>query len=155
MKFACDVMLGSLARWLRVCGFDVFYDAGIDRSGLFRIAREDGRMILTRAGNFGELKEIPPYIMIENEDLEDQLKQVKTLVSSADFLKNSFTRCLECNELLIKIDKDSFKDQIPPKAYEIKGNFYQCPRCKRLYWPGTHVRRMRERLSRIFDIRES
>jgi uncharacterized protein with PIN domain len=151
MKLACDVMLGSLARWLRVCGIDVFYDAKIDRSGLFRIAREEGRTILTRAGNFKELKEIPPYIMIEKEELEDQLKQVKKAFPDLNFLKDSFTRCLECNELLTKIDKASAKDRIPPKAYELAGDFHQCPTCKKLFWPGTHVRRMKAKIDKIFE----
>jgi len=150
MKFASDVMLGSLARWLRICGIDVFYDAKIDRSGLFRIAREEGRTILTKAGNFKELKEIPPYIMIEGDDLDAQLRQIKKAFPSIDFLSNSFSRCIDCNELLVEIDKKSAKDEIPPKAYEIAGKFYRCPACKKLFWPGTHVHRMKSRLEQIF-----
>ena len=149
MKFACDVMLGSLARWLRVCGFDVFYDAEIDRSSLFRIAREEGRTLLTRSSSFGELKEIPPYVKIESDFLEEQLRQVKKTYPSLDFFKESFTRCVECNALLTEIEKAAFKDQIPPKAYAIEGRFYQCPSCKKLFWPGTHVTRMKERLSSL------
>jgi hypothetical protein len=150
MKFACDIMLGSLARWLRVCGIDVFYDASVDRSRLFRVAREEGRTILTRAGNYKELSEIPPYLIIEGENLEEQLRQVKKAFPSLDPFKNLLTRCLECNAVLAQIDKECVKDEVPPKAYELSGEFYRCPSCKKLFWPGTHVRRMKSRLEEIF-----
>lgn len=151
MKFACDVMLGRLARWLRMCGFDVFYDAKLDRSAIFRISREQGRTIFTRARNFAELKDIPPYLSIEKEDLEGQLEQIKKAFPSLNFQKNSFTRCLECNALLVEVKKESVKDEIPPKAYEIQGKFCRCPSCKKIFWPGTHVRQMKDKIGKIFQ----
>jgi len=150
MKFACDVMLGSLARWLRVCGYDVFYDASIDRSSLLRVAREEERIILTRSQNYKELSDIPPYLIIKGDDLDSQLIQVKKAFSSFDPFANTFNRCVECNSLLVEVDKQAVKDEIPTKSYGLSGKFYRCPTCKKLFWPGTHVRRMIEHLDKIF-----
>ena len=154
MKFACDVMLGSLARWLRASGHDVFYRAGIDRSSLLRVAREEGRVVLTRAGTFRELSEIPPYLLIAGDDLDDQLAEVYRAFPSLDPFAAFLTRCLVCNALLEEIDKDAYVDRIPSKAFALEGRFCRCPTCDKLLWPGSHVRRMRERLERLCGPRE-
>jgi len=150
MKFACDVMLGNLARWLRVCGMDVFYDATIDRSKLMRVAREEGRIILTRSKYFRELKDIPPYIIIKSEDLNRQLLQIKKEFPQFDPFKNSFSRCLECNATLEAVQKESIKDLVPQKSYNLYERFSCCPVCKKIFWPGTHFERMMRRLKQIF-----
>lgn len=150
MKLACDIMLGKLARWLRACGIDTFYDAHVDRARLLRIAREEGRTVLTRAGNFKELKDIPPYILIEDEDLAGQFKQLKKNFPSLDSFKKAFTRCLECNVKLKEVDKKTIKDEVPPKSYEKHDKFYRCPSCRKAFWAGTHIDRMNKRLKGLF-----
>lgn len=153
MKFACDVMLGRLARWLRISGHDVFYQNDIVRSSLLRIAREEGRVVLTRAGNYRGLSEIPPYLIITGEDLDDHLRQVYKKYPPLDPYEKFLTRCVECNTPLEEIDKGDYKDSIPPKALDISGKFCRCPSCGRLLWPGTHVERIRARLDRLFPRR--
>ncbi|MFA4875353.1 MAG: Mut7-C RNAse domain-containing protein [bacterium] len=150
MKFACDVMLGRLARWLRLCGLDVFYKNDVDRSGLLRVAREEGRVVLTRAGNFRELSEIPPYFIISGDDLDGQILQVYNAYPGLDPLAKFLTRCVECNVPLEDVDKNNFRGLIPPKAMLIEGRFCRCPSCGKLLWPGTHVTRIRSRLERLF-----
>src|SRR5213592_1517968 len=46
-RFACDAMLGGLARWLRAAGYDASWHPGIDDWGLIRTARKEGRFLLT------------------------------------------------------------------------------------------------------------
>jgi uncharacterized protein with PIN domain len=148
MKFACDVMLGALAKWLRVSGHDVFYSASIDRSGLFRVAREEGRVILTRAGTFHELKEIPEYRIIQSEHVEEQIKQVYELFPQLDPWKAIFSRCVDCNALLEGVEKAEVEDKLPPLVKERMKEFRRCPSCKKVYWPGTHVDRMKKFLNK-------
>lgn len=150
MKFACDVMLGRLARWLRLFGYDVFYRKDADRSALLRVAREEERIVLTRAGNFRELSEIPPYFIITGDDLDEQLLGLHRAFPSLDPFAGFLTRCAECNVLLEEIDKKDHQDSIPPKAMLIEGRFCRCPACGKFLWPGTHVTSIKERLERLF-----
>ena len=151
MKFACDVMLGALARWLRVCGIDAYYDAHIDRSGLFRIAREDGRTILTRTHAYDELSEIPPFEIIESELIEEQVPQFFRDHPEIDRWSSMLTRCLRCNEVLDEGAQEAIFDRLPPLVQEralSQGRdritqFKRCPSCDRIYWSGTHVDRMK------------
>lgn len=145
-KFACDRMLGRLARWLRVSGIDVYYNKGIDRSGLIRVAREEGRTILTRATNFQELAHIPSFVLINSEDLTGQLKEFYKRFPVIDPFKEMFIRCLKCNTLLQPVAREDVKELVPPKSYEASQKFLRCPGCQRIYWPGTHVERMRKML---------
>ncbi|MBN1283616.1 MAG: Mut7-C RNAse domain-containing protein [Proteobacteria bacterium] len=147
MKLACDVMLGRLARWLRVSGHDVFYEGGIERSSLFRVAREEGRVIITRAGNWGELKAIPEYVVVSSDSLDEQLLELYRKLPGLDPLEGFLTRCVECNVPLEVIDRDAFREIIPPKAFDLAGRFSRCPSCGKILWEGTHVRRMKKRIS--------
>jgi len=151
MKFACDIMLGALAKWLRVSGHDVFYSSSIDRSGLFRVAREEGRIVLTRARTFYELKEIPPYKIIDSEHVEEQIWQVYEIFPELDPWKEMFSRCVECNELLKEVDKAAIENRLPPMVKERVEEFHICPSCNRIYWSGTHVTRMKAFLEDVLS----
>jgi len=39
--FIADVMLGTLAKWLRILGFDTLYFKNIDDSELIKIAKQE------------------------------------------------------------------------------------------------------------------
>lgn len=149
MKFACDVMLGKLARWLRLSGHDVFYAPNLERSGLLRVAREQDRCVLTRARPFRELADIPPYVMIEGDDIDQQLQQVYSAFPQLDPFAGFLTRCTLCNERLVELPPESFQEKVPPKARDLQGAFMTCPLCGKAYWQGTHLERIRARLARL------
>lgn len=144
MKFIADRMLGRLAKWLRVFGFDVYYQRDIDRASLIKIAKDENRVILTRARNFSELKHIPTFLIIDDDYLEPQLKQFFSKYKDLDRSSNVFSRCVECNQLLEEVSKDQVADSVPPKAYEMHDEYRICPACKRIYWQGTHIDRMKK-----------
>src|SRR5437879_1350189 len=47
VRFACDAMLGGLARWLRAAGYDATWRVDIDDGDLIRQADHEGRLLLT------------------------------------------------------------------------------------------------------------
>ncbi len=149
MKFACDSMLGRLARWLRISGYDVSYRGGLDRAAFMRKAREEGRTILTRAGEFALLADIPPFHLVSGDDLDDQLGQVFDAFPGLDPFHDFLSRCVECNVVLEEVDKREHAGSIPPKAMELTGRFCRCPSCGKFLWPGSHAGRMRRRLERF------
>ena len=148
-SFIADSMLGRLARWLRALGFDVAYDPFAEDRALLRRAREAGRVLLTRDSRLVQVRDCPPYIFVESDRLEDQLAQVKE-AAGLNFAEVCFlTRCMECNGLLSEVDKASIRCEVPPYVFSTQTDFRRCPRCRRVYWGGTHVPRLQERLRRL------
>ena len=138
--FVADVMVGKLARWLRVLGFDVLYSNQYDDDEIIRISDTENRLILTRDVHLAARR--PPHqsLFIKSGDHKDQIQQV---ISSLD-LKNfkAFSRCLECNTRLEEVDKEAAFDKVPPFVYLTQDRFARCPHCERLYWHGTHTQEM-------------
>jgi uncharacterized protein with PIN domain len=78
-----------------------------------------------------------------------QLRQVVAQVGVAPPVE-LFTRCLVCNAELLPAGTEDWKTRIPPASRELPGPVRCCPSCKRVYWPGSHTRRMRAALARAF-----
>ena len=144
VKFAADRMLGKLAKWLRIIGQDVTYGSHLAGYGLIRAARKEDRLILTRDRNIRK-KSPPDYLLIESTHFREQLKQVMD-ACGLDPFKNAFTRCVECNDLLGQVPKDSVQDRVPPYVYSTQEKFSVCRQCQRVYWPATHLEKMLEEL---------
>ena len=147
IKFAADRMLGRLVKWLRVLGCDVIYGPHLTGYGLIRAARAEGRLILTRDRHLKQ-KQPPPFIMIESNDHHEQLCQVmrECRLDSGAAL---FTRCLSCNSLLQVRAKETVATLVPPYVFSTVKKFSYCPRCQRVYWPGTHQQKMLDALGKL------
>ncbi len=156
-RFIADVMLGSLARWLRVLGFDTLYDNRIDDEELIRLALRDGRIALTRDRRLTERRAISNQaILIESDALGKQLRQVLErigfrLENLAPAGAPLFSRCIECNSLLAPIERASVEGQVPPYVLSTQVEFKKCGSCGRIYWGGTHRDRMLEKLSHLLE----
>ena len=146
-KFIADKMLGRLARWLRIIGQDVTYGLHLSGYGLIRAARKEGRLILTRDRSIAR-KNPPDYLLIGSDRFREQLKQVVETFG-LDPLKDAFTRCVECNAVLESISKEAVQAKVPPYVYATQEKFSICQRCKRVYWPATHLERMLEELKSV------
>jgi len=151
MKFIADTMVGRLAKYLRAAGYDVIYHKHIDDQKLIDIAASQDRIILTRDSLMQKSKwfknKKPILILVENDNYIEQLKQVKGQLGLK--LEASFTRCVNCNTKLKKINKQSYREIIPPYVYRTCNQFMQCPGCNKLYWQGSHCTSIRQVLSSI------
>lgn len=146
LRFAADAMLGRLARWLRVLGFDTSYDAGLADPELVRRASEEGRVLLTRDRHL--LRELRPAqaLEIRQDDPIEQLKAVIATLAPAG-PPGLFTRCMLCNACLSDDLPDEEAHRLLPAAMaQAPHPVRHCPGCGRVYWHGSHVRRMRVRL---------
>lgn len=141
-------MLGRLARWLRMLGFDTAYDATLADVALVRLALDERRILLTRDRHL--LRELRPMCALEVTK-DAPLEQIHDIVTTLVLPPPAelFTRCLRCNTVLSPPLADAEAQQfVPPGVRGIPGPVRQCPTCGRVYWYGSHARRMRIALER-------
>lgn len=147
MRFICDAMLGRLAKWLRILSFDAVY-AQSDDHELARRARAEDRVLLTRDKELAKRRGIRA-LLIDVDELDDQLAQVVAAFDLEPAL--DMARCPVCNVRLQPIDRASVWDRVPPYVYEQHRVFRECPSCGKVYWRGSHWRRMQRRVAGLQD----
>jgi uncharacterized protein with PIN domain len=142
-------MLGRLARWLRVLGMDTAYKPAVPDPVLVSWARAEQRILLTRDRTL--VAELRPLgaVLVEPDVPLLQLRQVVAQVGVAPPVE-LFTRCLVCNAELQSASPEDIDTRIPAASRELPGPVRCCPTCSRVYWPGSHARRMRAALARTF-----
>lgn len=141
-------MLGRLARWLRVLGYDTSYDVELPDPVLVRLADAEDRIVLTRDRHL--LRELRPARAHEVRQ-DDPLLQLRDVVTALDLPRppELFTRCMLCNAPLRVLPAADALPLLPEGVRELPGPVRRCPACGRLYWDGSHVRRMRAALERV------
>jgi len=150
VKFIADEMLGRLAKWLRAVGYDTAYYNGDGDGPLVQKALLEDRIILTKDTHIMERKLARKIILIQSDEPREQLKQVVHELG-LEIKNRFFTRCLICNHDVIAIQKEKIKDQVPEYTYMNQNEFYKCPECNRIYWPGTHKDSMIDLINHIFS----
>ncbi|HYR12237.1 MAG TPA: Mut7-C RNAse domain-containing protein [Longimicrobium sp.] len=146
-RFLADAMLGRLARWLRTLGFDTFYDPAVHDPGLVALAAAEGRVLLTRDRHLVEHLRPERALLIAEDTPLDQLREVVAACGLAPPAA-LFTRCPVCNTGLRPATQDEAATLVPEASRGLPGAVTRCPGCGRVYWEGSHTRRMREALSR-------
>jgi uncharacterized protein with PIN domain len=144
MKFIADAMLGRLAKWLRILGYDTAYSPHLDDNQLVRLARAEGRLLLTRDTGLARRRGLQ-CLLIESDHLEEQVEQI--LAELALTGRNPFSRCPICNTPLKEIEKPEVEERVPPHIFRTHQDFSFCPNCDKVYWRGTHWARMQKKLA--------
>lgn len=141
-------MLARLARWLRTLGWDTTLDASLHDAELVRQADAGHRLLLTRDRRL--LRDLRPRqaLEIRHDAPLQQLHQVVTALA-LPAPAALFTRCTVCNAALSSpLDDAQRLRLLPPDVRDLPGPARQCPACQRVYWPGSHARRMRQAIER-------
>jgi uncharacterized protein with PIN domain len=148
-KFACDAMLGGLARWLRAAGYDASWRADIDDWDLVRLALREGSVLLssdTGIFRIGVVRdgEVPalfvPHGLGKFQQLAFVLKELG--------LRPLAPRCMACGGALRDLPPEEARPRVPARTFAWVRQFFQCERCGQLFWPGTHWARIADALRR-------
>jgi len=152
--FVADVMLGRLAKWLRIAGFDVLYSNRYTDDDLVALSAQEGRILLSRDTRLLVRKSVRRFIFLESEKVHSQLRQVFQSVHTASF-PGVLVRCLSCNEMLEEMHREEVRDRVPPYVYKTQTQFKGCSKCGRIFWPGTHRRSVLRALEELLPAEES
>jgi hypothetical protein len=148
--FFCDSGLGGLARWLRVAGYETYWQPNIEDAELLRQVERLKVILLTndslilergplRSGQLPFLF-VPPMLPVSLQ-LEWVLEEFQLALRDS--------RCTRCGGELSQINKKGFANRIPPKTYRWLDEFWCCIRCNQVFWEGTHFKKIQEELQRL------
>ena len=140
-KFVLDVHLGSLARKLRLFGFDTAYQTNFTDHQIASIAQTEERIVLTRDIGLLKHKAITWGYWLRSQHIMEQLKEVIDRFEITKHVK-PFSRCLKCNGSIQEIEKDFIQSSIPDHTSKIFSEYYQCNNCNKIYWKGSHYDKM-------------
>jgi uncharacterized protein len=141
-RFVADAHLGGLARLLRMAGFDTLYDNRCHDREIADIAGREGRIVLTRDRELLKLRSITHGCYVHALKPAEQLRE---LIGRLDLARRAlpFSLCLVCNAPLRAIDKAAVCERLPPSVQASHERFTTCDICHRVFWEGSHWRRMR------------
>ncbi len=141
VHFIADSHLGKLARHLRLLGFNVLYQTVFPDKLIVRLAVRQRRIILTRDKGLLKHRCLRWGYWVRSFDPD---RQVREVIKQYGLLRHlcPFCRCVECNGLIKAVAKARVLARLPPKTRMYYRRFYRCQKCRRIYWKGSHYRRM-------------
>jgi uncharacterized protein len=147
-RFILDVHLGTLAKHLRLMGFDTYYRNDLRDEEIIRRSVTSQRIILTRDLPMLKNGIVTHGYFVRNTN---PFKQLQEVVRRFDLIKQikPFHRCLECNGIIEKVDKNIIEDKLETNTRKTFDEFYQCRSCKKVYWKGSHYEQMMKVIDKV------
>lgn len=149
LRFVVDVHLGKLARYLRMAGLDAAWQRDADDEELARLAADECRVVVTRDVALLKRREVIHGCWVRATHPARQLAELAIRYRLSRHAA-PFSRCVRCNVALQRVEKQEVAESLPDRVREGHEVFHRCTACGRIYWAGTHVRRMRRVLEAAF-----
>ena len=146
--FILDVHLGKLARYLRIAGFDSLYSNNYEDTEISEIASRDGRIVLTRDRGLLKRSIVKRGYWIRSQSPPAQLDEVIGKFDLGGRIR-PFTICPSCYGVLVKKPKKEIAEKLPEKTALYYNDFSVCVSCGKIYWKGSHFRKIDQLLGRI------
>ena len=151
-KFLLDGMLGSLARWLRICGYDAEYVQSLPDDELLGRAAEGGSVLLTRdvlLFRKAQRAGLDAFIVVGDDDA-NRLASVARRFSLE--LNPDSSRCPVCGGSLGKVVKDELTGKVPAGTLEAYDEFWVCNSCGKVFWRGSHWRNIQATINEAREL---
>ena len=141
--FILDINLGKLARYLRMFGLDALYNNSFSDNDIIKLAIQEKRIILTRDTGLLKNKKVTHGYWIRSQNPREQIREViKYFHLESNIIP--FSRCIVCNGVIKLIRREYISSKIPFNTGKYYNKFYQCVKCKKVYWHGSHYNRMKK-----------
>ena len=150
IRFFADVMVARVVRWLRAIGLDTAWEDAISDRDLVKRAIEEKRFILTLDKPLIKEWRVDNVLLLQSENPFEQFQEIIRHFE-IEKPKEFFTRCLICNTPLRRASAAEIVAAAPPDVRENQQKFDYCPHCKKLYWQGSHAKRMRQAIEEVFS----
>jgi uncharacterized protein with PIN domain len=152
MRFVADAHLGGLAQLLRLAGFDTLYDNHYADAAIEALAIAEQRIVLTRDRELLKRRSITHGCYVRTLKPEAQLREIFDRLDLAGSAQ-PFRLCLACNAPLRRIAKGEAAGRAPAGVLERHAQFVTCDVCRRVFWEGSHWRRMRALMDSVAPAR--
>jgi hypothetical protein len=139
MRFLCDVMLGKLAKYLRILGFDTIYIKSAVMLDRYRYENNPPVFFTKRRVQKSSYSNC---IYINSNSTIDQLKEIKNIIEPYIDKNATVKRCIRCNSPLNVVKKDDIEGLVPEFIFHTNDIFRFCPLCNKVYWEGSHIEHM-------------
>jgi uncharacterized protein with PIN domain len=149
MKFLVDRMLGKLVKGLRMLGYDTIYYRGEDPHQIIQLARQEGRVVLTRNTKLIPKRPSDRIIRVMEDNPFLQLKELIQKQHISLNNENLFSRCLLCNVLIDEIPRGEAEGKVPEFIFYQQKTFFRCPQCQKIYWQGSHQGNMQKKVEEL------
>ena len=151
MRFAADRMLGKLAKWLRILGYDTLYSRTLSNDRFLALA-DEGRILLSRNTRLVGKMAPDGLIFVEANDPKMQLQGLISFLGLKPDPDKFFSRCTVCNGLLEPVEPEDVVGKVPDHIWTGHNRFSECKTCGRVYWPGSHLTRSRREIRRLLGV---
>jgi uncharacterized protein with PIN domain len=151
-KFLLDGMLGSLARWLRICGYDAEYVQSLPDDELLERAAEGGSVLLTRDELLfrkAQRAGLDAFIVMGDDDSERLASVARRFHLGLDTVSS---RCPVCGGSLGQVVKDELAGKVPASSLEAYDEFWVCDSCGKVFWRGSHWRKIRATIDEACEL---
>jgi len=147
-RFLCDVMVGRLARYLRLAGLDAAYTNRAEDEWLLAQARRSGRVLITRDRPLlARCKKERVRAFDPGSDVpRDQLARVREAFRME---AEHSPRCMDCDAPVLEVERREALGKVPPYTYLTHERFSACPCCGKLTWEGSHLARFQAMLKAL------
>lgn len=153
LRFVADGHLGRLAAYLRMAGFDTVYRNDYQDEELASISASEKRILLTRDRGLLKRTVVTRGYCVRATNSREQFAEVLQRFDLAG-LVTPFRRCVHCNELLQPTRKELITRRLQPETKLHYEEFSTCPACHRVYWKGSHYRRMLQLIDSVIAPRK-
>jgi len=142
-RFIADGNIGHIVTYMRALGLDVYFDPALSPRDIIRISKKEKRTILTMSRKLLKFREVTRGICVRPGTMIQQIRGIIDFLSLRGVV-TPFSRCLTCNNPLVRIEKERVFDRIPPKARAFHDEYSYCDACDKIYWKGTHFIKIRK-----------
>jgi len=134
MKFMVDLPLAGLAKWLRFCGFDTT----VQRFSQSLPPPAPGLYLRTRQQALAR-RQRDDLLVLTSPDSASQLEEVIHRLQITRGHLRFLSRCGQCNAILVSTPRDQVLGLVPEHVFHSQQQFHQCPKCRQVFWPGSHL----------------